>query len=142
MVEAEASAGDHGAEHIGGARRSRAGDRGASGVAATIGSGMNMTTQGSGTVAEAPETGVRGRRTIDDELDGIVSTLCAKFPGHRRSSVEALVSQTYDQLKAGATVSAHLIPLTLNLSLRSIRRSGAMVLRAGVQEGLDEQAAG
>lgn len=85
---------------------------------------MNLTTQGSGTVTESSETGVRAGRTIGDELDGIVSALCAKFPGQRRSDVEALVSQTYDQLKTGATVSAHLIPLTLNLSRRSIRRSG------------------
>lgn len=105
----------------------RPGDRGASGVTATTGSGMNTTTQGSGTVAEVPETGVRGRRTIDDELDGIVSALCAKFPGQRRCDVTALVSETYAHLKAGATVSTHLIPLTLNLSLRALHRSGTDV---------------
>ena len=70
------------------------------------------------------ETVMPNGRTVEDELDGIVTTICAKYPDHERSDIAALVSATYGRLKAGATVSAHLIPLTLNLSLRALHREG------------------
>jgi hypothetical protein len=55
---------------------------------------------------------------VHDELDGVVSTLCAKFPTRSRNEVEAVVTDVYDQLATSATITAHLIPLTLNRSRR------------------------
>jgi hypothetical protein len=55
---------------------------------------------------------------VHDELDSVVSTLCARNPDHARSEVEAVVAEVYAELAAGATVTAHLIPLTLNRSRR------------------------
>ena len=60
---------------------------------------------------------------VEDELDGIVSAVCAKFPSRPRAAIEGLVSQAYRDLRARATVTAHLIPLTLNRSLRLMRES-------------------
>ncbi|WP_179964761.1 three-helix bundle dimerization domain-containing protein [Mycolicibacterium gadium] len=55
---------------------------------------------------------------VRDELDSVVSTLCTRLPGRTRSEVEAVVAAVYAELAAGATVTAHLIPLTLNRSRR------------------------
>jgi hypothetical protein len=58
------------------------------------------------------------RSLLNDELDGVVSTLCARFPSRRRSEIERVVADVYDQLAGNATITAHLIPLTLNRSRR------------------------
>jgi hypothetical protein len=55
---------------------------------------------------------------VHDELDSVVSTLCARLPGRTRREVEAVVAAVYAELAAEATVTAHLIPLTLNRSRR------------------------
>lgn len=55
---------------------------------------------------------------VDDELDGVVSTLCTKFPELPRSDIEVVVANVYADLASNATVTAHLIPLTLNRSRR------------------------
>lgn len=55
---------------------------------------------------------------VHDELDSVVSTLCTRLPGRTRSEVEAVVAAVYAELAAEATVTAHLIPLTLNRSRR------------------------
>lgn len=55
---------------------------------------------------------------VRDELDSVVSTLCTRLPDRTRSEVEAVVAAVYAELAAGATVTAHLIPLTLNRSRR------------------------
>ena len=55
---------------------------------------------------------------IHDELNGLVSALCAKFPGRSRDEIETVVFDVYEQLAMGATITAHLIPLTLNRSRR------------------------
>ena len=60
---------------------------------------------------------------VEDELGGIVSAICARFPNHPRVEVEAMVSQAYRHLAARATVKCHLIPLTLNRGLRLMRDS-------------------
>jgi hypothetical protein len=57
---------------------------------------------------------------VHDELDGVVSALCAKFPTRSRNEVERVVTDVYEQLVAGATITAHLIPLTLNRSRRTL----------------------
>jgi hypothetical protein len=65
---------------------------------------------------------------VHDELDGIVSALCSRFPGHARSDIEDVVAQVYAELAANATVTTHLIPLTLNRSRCLLApRSGAAV---------------
>jgi hypothetical protein len=58
------------------------------------------------------------RSLLDDELESVVSNLCARFPARQRSDVEDVVTDVYGQLVASATITAHLIPLTLNRSRR------------------------
>ncbi|MGO4443384.1 three-helix bundle dimerization domain-containing protein [Mycobacterium sp. 2YAF39] len=53
---------------------------------------------------------------VHDELDGVVSTLCVRFPDRPRSEIEKVVAHVYADLAAKATVTTHLIPLTLNRS--------------------------
>ena len=77
-----------------------------------------------------------GREMVDDELGAVVAAVCAKFPDHSRAEVADLVSQSYRHLQAGATVTAHLIPLTLNRSLRLMRES-----TAPTRHGMDADAA-
>ena len=60
---------------------------------------------------------------IRDELGAVVSALCARFPERNPDEVERVVADVYAQLVANATVTAHLIPLTLNRSRRLL--SGA-----------------
>ena len=55
---------------------------------------------------------------IRDELGAVVSALCARFPDRSRSDVERVVADVYARLVANVTVTAHLIPLTLNRSRR------------------------
>jgi hypothetical protein len=55
---------------------------------------------------------------VRDELGAVASALCARFPDRSRSDVERVVAGVYARLVAGATVTAHLIPLTLNRSRR------------------------
>ena len=57
-------------------------------------------------------------RTVRDELAGVISALRERFPDHNRDDVEAVVFEVYADLAAKATVTAHLIPLTLNRSNR------------------------
>ncbi len=55
---------------------------------------------------------------VRDELGAVVSALCTRFPDRSRSDVERVVADVYTRLVEGATVTAHLIPLTLNRSRR------------------------
>lgn len=57
-------------------------------------------------------------KLIADELESVVCAVCAKYPQRPQSEVEAVVLQSYRYLAERATVQAHLIPLTLNRSLR------------------------
>jgi hypothetical protein len=71
---------------------------------------------------------------VHDELNGVVSALCARFPARPRDEVDRVVTDVYEQLASGATITAHLIPLTLNRSRRVLsampvsENSGASVL--------------
>lgn len=49
-----------------------------------------------------------------DELQAVVSMLCARFPERSRVEVEWLVTDLYQRLSQNARIHAHLIPLTLN----------------------------
>jgi hypothetical protein len=60
---------------------------------------------------------------VTDELERVVSTLCAKFPGRSLEEIDALVSETYRHLAADARVTTHLIPLTVNLSRQELSRT-------------------
>ncbi|WP_123024452.1 three-helix bundle dimerization domain-containing protein [Mycolicibacterium stellerae] len=60
---------------------------------------------------------------VHDELNGVVSALCARFPGRPRGEIETVVAKVYAELASSATITAHLIPLTLNRSRRLL--SGA-----------------
>ena len=55
---------------------------------------------------------------LTDELQGVVSALCARFPTRQRSDVETVVADVNEQLAGSARITAHLIPLTLNRSRR------------------------
>ncbi len=58
------------------------------------------------------------RSMLTDELHGVVSALCARFPTRQRSDVETVVAKVYEQLADNAKITTHLIPLTLNRSRR------------------------
>lgn len=58
---------------------------------------------------------------VHDELQGVVSALCLRYPALSRSEVEIVVADVYEHLAASATITTHLIPLTLNRSRRVLR---------------------
>ncbi len=60
---------------------------------------------------------------VHDELDGVVSALCARFPERSRGEIDAVVAEVYAELASSATITTHLIPLTINRSRRLL--SGA-----------------
>jgi hypothetical protein len=59
-----------------------------------------------------------------DELRRVVDTISAKYPHQPRGDVERLVVDAYQHLVANAKVTSHLIPLTVNRSLRLMRALG------------------
>jgi len=61
---------------------------------------------------------------VHDELEGVISALCARFPGRTRGEIEVVVAKAYAELALNATITAHLIPLTLN-RCRRLLSSGA-----------------
>ncbi|MCV7300822.1 hypothetical protein H7J93_14410 [Mycobacterium barrassiae] len=61
--------------------------------------------------------------TVRDELDRVVSELRTRFSDRTRIDIESVVNEVYAELAARATVTAHLIPLTLNRSRRILARS-------------------
>jgi hypothetical protein len=64
---------------------------------------------------------------ISDELERIVPMLCARYPQCSRGDVARLVAEVYAHLAANATVTTHLIPLTLNRCRRELS-SGSLHL--------------
>ena len=72
----------------------------------------------------ARQVGAPTARVVDDELARVVATVCAKYPRRSRAEVTAVVECAYRQLAERATLRTHLIPLTLNRSLRQMRESG------------------
>ena len=73
---------------------------------------------------------------IRDELGAVVSALSAKFPDRNPSDVERVVADVYAQLVANASVTAHLIPLTLNRS-RRVLSSTPMEVSRGSSTGIN-----
>jgi hypothetical protein len=82
-----------------------------------------LTTRGLDRSTNPPQQSDPRGAMLEDELAGIVATVHAKFPNHPRAEVAEVVSEAYRHLQAGATVTGHLIPLTLNRSLRLMRES-------------------
>ncbi|CDO11029.1 hypothetical protein BN977_05870 [Mycolicibacterium cosmeticum] len=73
---------------------------------------------------------------LRDELDGLVSTLETRFPGHSRVEITQLVTTTYHRLAAGARITAHLIPLTLNVSRRALTQQQRSPAGSADMDGL------
>jgi isopentenyldiphosphate isomerase len=71
----------------------------------------------------AAASSAQRRSMVKDELSEVVAAVCAKFPDRSRAEVKALVWESYEHLKGSANVTAHLIPLTLNRSMRLMRES-------------------
>ncbi|CAN5885957.1 hypothetical protein BH10ACT9_BH10ACT9_28130 [soil metagenome] len=67
--------------------------------------------------------GTSRTRLVEDELDAVASAVHEKYPLCPRAEVTAVVLQSYRYLAEHATIRAHLIPLTLNRSLRMMRAS-------------------
>jgi hypothetical protein len=59
---------------------------------------------------------------VHDELMGVVSTLSARFQNRSRDEIEGVVAKVHAELAKNATVTSHLIPLTLNRSRRLLSR--------------------
>lgn len=87
-------------------------------------------------IRRATDSAQRSRAT--DELDGVVTALCAKFPHRERAEIEDVVANAYARISEHATVHAHLIPLTLNRSSRLLRQADA-TLRAAVDADRRDQ---
>ncbi|ULE33430.1 three-helix bundle dimerization domain-containing protein [Mycobacterium sp. IDR2000157661] len=60
---------------------------------------------------------------VHDELESLVCNLCAKYPERSRVEVERVVAAVYAEIVAQATVTSHVIPLTLNRSRRLLALS-------------------
>ncbi len=73
---------------------------------------------------------------LGDELDGLVSMLATRFPGHSRMEITQLVTTTYHRLAGGARITAHLIPLTLNVSRRALTRQQRSPAGSSDMDGL------
>lgn len=60
---------------------------------------------------------------VDDELETIVAALCTKFPEISPTEVSSVVADAYRHLSERAALTTHLIPLTLNRSVRLLRQA-------------------
>jgi hypothetical protein len=67
---------------------------------------------------------------VHDELMSVVSTLCARFPNRSSSEIAEVVAKVHAELTKNATVTSHLIPLTLNRSRRLLSRPSVMNIPA------------
>ena len=72
------------------------------------------------------------RSMLTDELQSVVSALCARFPTRQRSDVETVVADVYEQLAGSARITAHLIPLTLNRSRRLLEGTQGIRISQGL----------
>ena len=59
---------------------------------------------------------------LQDELDRTTTMLAARFPDCGRDEIASVVTRTYLRLAAGARITNHLIPLTLNVSRRILEK--------------------
>lgn len=75
----------------------------------------------------AVASGMATSRLTEEELAGVVAFACARFPQCPLGEVSAVVTEAYRHLAERATITAHLIPLTVNRRLRILRRSTAPI---------------
>ena len=75
------------------------------------------------TMLSAPEFVESTSKLTEHELASVVGFVCARFPQRSRDEVADVVATAYRHLSARANVTAHLIPLTVNRSLRILRQS-------------------
>jgi hypothetical protein len=61
-------------------------------------------------------------KTITDELDSIAEMLCVKYPHRSERDIASLVDGVYAKLLSKATVTAHLIPLTMNCCQKVLKQ--------------------
>lgn len=76
---------------------------------------------------------------LRDELDGVVSMLAARFPGQSRTEIAQLVTTTHHRLAVDARITAHLIPLTLNVSRRALTRQQRSPVGSSDMDGLSRR---
>lgn len=69
--------------------------------------------------------------TVTDELASIAEMLCVKYPHRSERDIASLVDGVYAKLLSKATVTAPLIPLTVNCCQKTLRQQ-----RRTVDEGL------
>lgn len=79
------------------------------------------------TMLSTPELADPTSKLTEHELASVVGFVCARFPQHSRDEVADVVATAYRQLSEHASVTAHLIPLTVNRSLRTLRQSTPVV---------------
>lgn len=70
---------------------------------------------------------------VDGELAGVAAAVCARFPQLSRAYVDGVVDAAYRHLRSSATITAHLIPLTLNRSMRIIQSARATTANGSTQ---------
>ncbi|MBN9635607.1 MAG: hypothetical protein J0H22_10485 [Actinobacteria bacterium] len=58
---------------------------------------------------------------VDDELAAIVTALASRYPTLSSDLVQHVIADTHRDLTARSRITAHLIPLTLNLSRRRLQ---------------------
>jgi len=63
---------------------------------------------------ETPVLDAKARSLADYELARIVSVLRGKYPERDPEQISVLVAEVYRRLAENATVTTHLIPLTIN----------------------------
>lgn len=61
---------------------------------------------------------------IHDELDRIIDMLAVRFPSSEHEEIALAVYHNYRRIAAGARITAHLIPLTLNATRRMLHSAG------------------
>jgi hypothetical protein len=61
-------------------------------------------------------------RTVADELESITRMFCEKYADRSESGIESMVHDVYTHLVSEATVTAHLIPLTVNRCQRMLTK--------------------
>ena len=69
-------------------------------------------------------------KTIADELESIVAMLGEKYPDHGDDEIASLVHDVFTRLSSEATVTNHLIPLTVNRCHEVLRRRGIQSTKA------------
>ncbi|WP_436498396.1 three-helix bundle dimerization domain-containing protein [Actinokineospora sp. HUAS TT18] len=63
-----------------------------------------------------------GGVVVEHELASVVRRLVERFPHRSEAEIRDVVMAVYHRISAGATVRAHLLPLTLNRSTAELMK--------------------